>query len=132
MSYQGSFEQSLLLQIKYHKSEFEYHIIPLKHLNPVLKIYAENFNDSYLGAKMLDLIKLWCEDPTSAKALIDKFIPIAIKVFEEFYKNTSNKINNDFEQVKKTVMTEHSNPDIKTSSEMLPNLIDIITIKFKI
>ena len=120
---------NLLYLSKLNKEKSLY--IPLKHLNPVLKIYAENFNDSYLGAKMLDLIKLWCEDPTSAKALIDKFIPIAIKVFEEFYKNTANKINNDFEQVKKTVMTEHSNPDIKTSSEMLPNLIDIITMLIK-
>ena len=28
-------------------------------------------------------------------------------------------------------MTEHSNPDIKTNSEMLPNLIDIIIMLIK-
>ena len=105
--------------------------IPLHHLTPVLKIYAENFNDNYVGPKILELIKIWCEDKRSAHCLIDKFIPIAIKVFEDFYKNNIGKTDEDFEEVKNTVMTEHSNPDIKTSSDMLPNLIDIITMLIK-
>ena len=105
--------------------------IPLHHVTPVLKIYAENFNDNFVGPKILELIKIWCEDKRSAHCLIDKFIPIAIKVFEDFYKNNVGKTDDDFEEVKNTVMTEHSNPDIKTSSDMLPNLIDIITMLIK-
>jgi len=120
--------ENLLYLSKLNKEKSLY--IPLNHLTPVLKIYAENFDDSYLGTKILELIKLWCEDSKSAKALLDKFIPIAIKVFEEFYKGIGDT-DKQFEEVKKTVMTEHSNPDIKTSSDMLPNLIDIITMLIK-
>ena len=105
--------------------------IPLHHLTPVLKIYAENYNDNYVGPKILELIKIWCEDKKSAHYLIDKFIPIAIKVFEDFYKKNIGKTDAEFEEVKNTVMTEHSNPDIKTSSDMLPNLIDIISMLIK-
>ena len=96
-----------------------------------MKIYAENFNDTYVGPKILELIKIWCEDKKSAHCLIDKFIPIAIKVFEDFYKKNIGKTDEEFEEVKNTVMTEHSNPDIKTSSDMLPNLIDIICMLIK-
>ena len=121
--------ENLLYLTKLSKENALY--IPLHHLTPVLKIYAENFNDNYVGPKILELIKIWCEDKRSAHCLIDKFIPIAIKVFEDFYKNNIGKVDNDFEEVKNTVMTEHSNPDIKTSSDMLPNLIDIITMLIK-
>ena len=121
--------ENLLFLTKSSKENALY--IPLHHLTPVLKIYAENFNDNYVGPKILELIKIWCEDKRSAHCLIDKFIPIAIKVFEDFYRNNIGKTDEDFEEVKNTVMTEHSNPDIKTSSEMLPNLIDIITMLIK-
>ena len=121
--------ENLLYLTKLSKENALY--IPLHHLTPVLKIYAENFNDNYIGPKILELIKIWCEDIRSAHCLIDKFIPIAIKVFEDFYRNNIGKTDEDFEEVKNTVMTEHSNPDIKTSSDMLPNLIDIITMLIK-
>ena len=121
--------ENLLYLTKLSKENALY--IPLHHLTPVLKIYAENFNDNYVGQKILELIKIWCEDKRSAHCLIDKFIPIAIKVFEDFYRNNIGKTDEDFEEVKNTVMTEHSNPDIKTSSDMLPNLIDIITMLIK-
>ena len=121
--------ENLLYLTKLSKENALY--IPLHHLIPVLKIYAENFNDNYVGPKILELIKIWCEDKRSAHCLIDKFIPIAIKVFEDFYRNNIGKTDEDFEEVKNTVMTEHSNPDIKTSSDMLPNLIDIITMLIK-
>ena len=121
--------ENLLYLTKLSKENALY--IPLHHLTPVLKIYAENFNDNYVGPKILELIKIWCEDKRSAHCLIDKFIPIAIKVFEDFYRNNIGKTDEDFEEVKNTVMTEHSNPDIKTSSDMLPNLIDIITMLIK-
>ena len=121
--------ENLLFLTKLNREKALY--VPLKHMSPLLKIYSENFNDSFLGTKMLELIKMWCEDKTSASVLLDKFIPIAIKVFEDFYKNNLGETNSNFEMVKKTVMTEHSNPDIKTSSEMLPNLIDIITMLIK-
>ena len=120
--------ENLLYLTKLSKENSLY--IPLHHLTPVLKIYAENFNDTYVGPKILELIK-WCEDKKSAHCLIDKFIPIAIKVFEDFYKKNIGKTDEEFEEVKNTVMTEHSNPDIKTSSDMLPNLIDIICMLIK-
>ncbi|MCQ2817892.1 MAG: hypothetical protein MJ252_11565 [archaeon] len=104
--------------------------VPLNHISPVLKVYASNYNDGYIGGKLLDLIKIWCSNKESANALLDKFIPIAIKVFEEFYKETGNK-NSNFEMVKNTVMTEHSNPDVKASVDILPNLIEIITMLTK-
>ena len=121
--------KNLLYLTKLNKEKSLY--IPLKHLTKVLQIYAENFNDSYIGNKMLELIKIWCEDIQSAKLLLDKFIPIAIKVFEDYYQNTLGNIDSHFEEVKKTVMTEHSNPDFKASGDMLPNLIDIITMLIK-
>ena len=121
--------ENLLYLTKLSKETSLY--IPLHHLTPVLKIYAENFNDTYVGPKILELIKIWCEDKKSAHCLIDKFIPIAIKVFEDFYKKNIGKTDQEFEEVKNTVMTEHSNPDIKTSSDMLPNLIDIINMLIK-
>ena len=121
--------ENLLYLTKLSKENSLY--IPLHHLTPVLKIYAENFNDTYVGPKILELIKIWCEDKKSAHCLIDKFIPIAIKVFEDFYKKNIGKTDEEFEEVKNTVMTEHSNPDIKTSSDMLPNLIDIICMLIK-
>ena len=121
--------ENLLYLTKLSKENSLY--IPLHHLTPVLKIYAENFNDTYVGPKILELIKIWCEDKKSAHCLIDKFIPIAIKVFEDFYKKNIGKTDEVFEEVKNTVMTEHSNPDIKTSSDMLPNLIDIINMLIK-
>ena len=121
--------ENLLYLTKLNKEKSLY--VPLKHLNRLLQIYADNFNDSYLGNKMLELIKIWCDEESSAKALLDKFIPIAIKVFENYYKTNLGNIDSNFEEVKITVMTEHSNPDIKTSIEMLPNLIDIITMLIK-
>ena len=121
--------ENLLYLTKLSKETSLY--IPLHHLTPVLKIYAENFNDTYVGPKILELIKIWCDDKKSAHCLIDKFIPIAIKVFEDFYKKNIGKTDEEFEEVKNTVMTEHSNPDIKTSSDMLPNLIDIICMLIK-
>ena len=121
--------ENLLFLSKLNKEKALY--VPLKHLNPILKIYSSNFNDSFIGTKLLELIKIWCEDKSSATVILDKFIPIAIKVFEDFYKNNLGEVNTNFEMVKKTVMTEHSNPDINTSSEMLPNLIDIITMLIK-
>ena len=105
--------------------------LPHNHLTPLLQIYSNNFNDPYVGPKILELIKIWCSEKKSANYLLDKFIPIAIKVFEDFYKNNIGKINDEFEEVKNTVMTEHSNPDIKTTSDILPNLIDIIIMLIK-
>ena len=121
--------ENLLFLSKLNKEKALY--VPIKHLNPILKIYSSNFNDPYIGSKLLELIKIWCEDKSSASIILEKFIPIAIKVFEDFYKNNLGEVNSNFEMVKKTVMTEHSNPDINTSSEMLPNLIDIITMLIK-
>ena len=121
--------ENLLFLSKLNKEKALY--VPMKHLNPILKIYSSNFNDPYIGSKLLELIKIWCEDKSSASIILEKFIPIAIKVFEDFYKNNLGEVNSNFEMVKKTVMTEHSNPDINTSSEMLPNLIDIITMLIK-
>ena len=44
--------ENLLYLSKLNKEKSLY--IPLNHLTPVLKIYAENFDDSYLGTKILE------------------------------------------------------------------------------
>ena len=121
--------ENLLYLTKLNKETSLY--LPHNHLNPLLQIYSNNFNDLYIGTKILELLKIWCSEKKSANYLLDKFIPIAIKVFEDFYKNNIGKTDEEFEEVKNTVMTEHSNPDIKTNSEMLPNLIDIIIMLIK-
>jgi hypothetical protein len=121
--------ENLLYLTKINKETSLY--LPHNHLNPILQIYSNNFNDPYIGTKILELLKIWCSEKKSANFLLGKFIPIAIKVFEEFYKNNIGKTDEEFEEVKNTVMTELSNPDIKTSSEMLPNLIDIIIMLIK-
>ena len=121
--------ENLLYLTKLNKETSLY--LPHNHLNPLLQIYSNNFNDPYIGTKILELLKIWCSEKKSANYLLDKFIPIAIKVFEDFYKNNIGKTDEEFEEVKNTVMTEHSNPDIKTNSEMLPNLIDIIIMLIK-
>ena len=121
--------ENLLYLTKLNKETSLY--LPHNHLTPLLQIYSNNFNDPYIGTKILELIKIWCSEKKSANYLLDKFIPIAIKVFEDFYKNNIGKTDAEFEEVKNTVMTEHSNPDIKTSSDMLPNLIDIIIMLIK-
>ena len=121
--------ENLLYLTKLNKETSLY--LPHNHLTPLLQIYSNNFNDPYIGTKILELIKIWCSEKKSANYLLDKFIPIAIKVFEDFYKNNIGKTDEEFEEVKNTVMTEHSNPDIKTNSEMLPNLIDIIIMLIK-
>ena len=121
--------ENLLYLTKLNKETSLY--LPHNHLTPLLQIYSNNFNDPYIGTKILELLKIWCSEKKSANYLLDKFIPIAIKVFEDFYKNNIGKTDDEFEEVKNTVMTEHSNPDIKTSSEMLPNLIDIIIMLIK-
>ena len=48
----------------------------------------------------MELIKIWCEDKRSTHCLIDKFIPIGIKVFEDFYKNNIGKTGDEAEEVK--------------------------------
>ena len=121
--------ENLLYLTKLNKETSLY--LPHNHLTPLLQIYSNNFNDPYVGTKILELLKIWCSEKKSANYLLDKFIPIAIKVFEDFYKNNIGKVDDEFEEVKNTVMTEHSNPDIKTTSEMLPNLIDIIIMLIK-
>ena len=121
--------ENLLYLTKLNKETSLY--LPHNHLTPLLQVYSNNFNDPYIGTKILELLKIWCSEKKSANYLLDKFIPIAIKVFEDFYKNNICKVDDEFEEVKNTVMTEHSNPDIKTTSEMLPNLIDIIIMLIK-
>ena len=121
--------ENLLYLTKLNKETSLY--LPHNHLTPLLQVYSNNFNDPYIGTKILELLKIWCSEKKSANYLLDKFIPIAIKVFEDFYKNNIGKVDDEFEEVKNTVMTEHSNPDIKTTSEMLPNLIDIIIMLIK-
>ena len=105
--------------------------IPVQHVVPILKLYANKYNEPILGGKLLNLIKILCENKETANVLLDKFIPIAIKVIEEYYKEKGTNTNSNFEIIKNTVMTEHSDPDVDASPDILPNLIDIITILTK-
>jgi hypothetical protein len=87
-----------------------------------LDIYSKYYNHPEIGIEILNLIKLWCEDATTAKILLKLFIPFAMFVFEEFYKTLSNPEKEGFEEIKKTVMTSHGaqDLDVRTSISMLP------------
>lgn len=95
--------------------------IPLNAIHPIVKIYSKFYNEPTVGVKVLELIKLWCDDIRSAKILMNMFVPFAIFVFDEFFKSLG-KVDQQFEVIKKTVMTEHGGGDmgIKTSLDMLP------------
>ncbi len=99
--------------------------VPLNHSAIFLDIYSKYYNHSEIGTEILNLIKLWCGDPVTAKILLKLFIPFAMFVFEEFYKTLSQPDKDNFDEIKKTVMTSHGNQDIeiKTSISMLPVLI---------
>ena len=96
--------------------------VPLNHSHVFLDIYSKYYNHPEIGIEILNLIKLWCEDSTTAKILLKLFIPFAMFVFDEFYKTLSSPEKQNFEEIKKTVMTSHGNHDLglKTSISMLP------------
>jgi len=98
--------------------------VPLNHSSVFLDIYSKYYNHPEVGIEILNLIKLWCGDPVTAKILLKLFIPFAMFVFEEFYKTLSLPDKENFEEIKKTVMTSHGNQDIeiRTSISMLPVL----------
>lgn len=97
-------------------------IVPLKASKRILSIYFENYNHPILGTKLLQLIKTWCEDERSSKLMCHLFVPFAINVFEDFFKNLHDSDKNAFEQIKKTVITEHGGEDLglKANMDMLP------------
>ena len=99
--------------------------VPLNYSSVFLDIYSKYYNHPEIGIEILNLIKLWCEDQSTAKILLNLFIPFAIFVFEEFYKSLSHSDKENFEEIKKTLMTTHGNQDIdvKTSICMLPVII---------
>jgi hypothetical protein len=96
--------------------------VPLNYSHVFLEIYSKYYNHPEIGIEILNLIKLWCDDSVTAKILLKLFIPFAIFVFEEFYKTLSSPEKENFEEIKKTVMTSHGNQDIdiRTSISMLP------------
>ncbi len=88
----------------------------------IVEIYSNHYNHPLIGVKILDLIKLWCNDHRSAKVLISLFIPFAIFVFDDFFKSLG-KVDTVFEEIKRTVITEHGdggNMGVKGSMDMLP------------
>jgi hypothetical protein len=97
-------------------------IVPLKASKIIIGIYLENFNHPTLGVKLLQLIKTWCEDERSSKFMCHLFVPFAINVFENFFNSLIGEDKQTFEEVKKTVMTEHGGSDfgLKGSLDMLP------------
>jgi hypothetical protein len=97
-------------------------MVPLKASKLIVEIYSKYFNHPVIGVKILELIKFWCGDNRSAKVLIGLFVPFAIFVFEDFFKSLG-KVEKSFEDVKRTVMTEHGNGgnlELKANLEMLP------------
>ena len=96
--------------------------VPYNSSKLIVEIYSTYYNHPVIGAKLLLLIKLWCKDNKSAKTLISLFIPFDIFVFDDFFKGLG-KSNSAFEDIKKTVMTEHAegaNMGLKTNLDMLP------------
>lgn len=104
--------------------------VPMTSSKLIVEIYSKFYNHPVIGVKILELIKLWCSDHRSAKVLISLFVPFAIFVFEEFFKSFG-KVDHVFEEVKKTVMTEHGNANmyVKTSLDMLPVILFIYHIR---
>jgi hypothetical protein len=96
-------------------------IVPLNASKLIVDIYSQYYNHPTLGVKILELVKLWCTDNRSAKLLMKLFVPFAIFVFADFFKSLGRDDQN-FEQIRKTVMTEHGGNDLdfKTNVEMLP------------
>jgi hypothetical protein len=94
--------------------------VPLNASKLIVDIYSQYYNHPYLGGKILELVKLWCTDNRSAKLLMRLFVPFAIFVFADFFKSLG-KDDKNFEEIKKTVMTEVGGDlDFKTNVEMLP------------
>lgn len=119
-------EETLLIPIetivalsKINKEKALY--VPLNSSKFFVHLYSKYYNHPLIGVKILELIKFWCTDNRSAKVLISLFVPFAIIVFDEFFK-TLGKPDQQFEEIKRTVMTEHGNAnmDVKNSLDMLP------------
>lgn len=94
-------------------------VVPSKASKKIIDIYSENFNHPSLGIKLLSLIRLWCEDERCSKLMVHLFVPFSIYVFDDFFKSLKGS-SKGFEEVKKTVITEHGDMDFKTNLEMLP------------
>ena len=103
--------------------------VPYNSSKLIVEVYSKFYNHPTIGVKILELIKLWCTDHRSAKVLISLFVPFAIYVFDDFFRSLG-KVDKNFEDIKKTVMTEHGNANmnVKTSLEMLPVTILIINV----
>lgn len=87
----------------------------------MVDIYSNFYSEPQIGSKILELIKFWCTTSEIAKLLINLFIPFAIHVFDDFFKSLKNPGSKNFEEVKKTVITEVGGDiDFKTNLEMLP------------
>jgi len=95
--------------------------VPYNSTKLFVDIYSKYYSNSSIGTKILELIKLWCSDKQSANLLLTLFVPFAFFVFDDFFKSLG-KESNAFQEIKKTVMTEHGNNDMnfKTSLDMLP------------
>ena len=63
--------------------------VPLNYSSVFLDVYSKYYNHPDIGIEILNLIKLWCENQTTAKIVLKLFIPFAIFVFEDFYKTLS-------------------------------------------
>jgi hypothetical protein len=98
------------------------YIVPSHSASLIINIYSENFNHPILGTRLLQLIKLWCEDERSSNLMVQLFIPLSITVFEDFYKSLKNVNMKAFDDVKKTIITEHGqgNAEVKGNLDMLP------------
>jgi hypothetical protein len=96
--------------------------VPLNASKLFVETYSKYYNHPVIGSKILDLIKIWCQDKRSAKVLISLFVPFAIFVFDDFFKGMGKGLDSAFEDIKRTVINTHGNNDldIKTSSDMLP------------
>ncbi len=127
-------EETLLIPIeaileitKLNKEKALY--VPYNSTKLFVDIYAKYYNHPFIGTKILELIKLWCSDKQSANLLLTLFVPFAFFVFDDFFKSLGKESKN-FEEIKKTVMTEHGNNDMnfKTSLDMLPVITKLIII----
>lgn len=95
--------------------------VPLKASKKIIALYSNHYNHPIIGSKLLQIIRLWCEDERCSKLMIHLFIPFVVNVFDDFFKSLKGSGNNNFEEIKKTVITEHGGDiDVKTNLDMLP------------
>ena len=95
----------------------------------IIEIYSKFYNHPVIGNKILELLKLWCEDSHAVKILMNSIIPFAFHVFEDFFKSIGNQ-KKVFEEIRNRIIIEYGDEqEYKTSLDILPVNFFFMSIK---